>query len=144
MYGAEHGFKFVESGNWIEVFCRKFGIRIQSLSRRQSDVTRRIVLVECTTTQRKAYATPITLVGLIGSFEGSGWGTDIPMEFNPETLTYSATIALKEGDEFKIRFNRSWDLNLGGDPQELTAGGANIVVQNRYLHGSTGYGPPYA
>ena len=76
-----------------------------------------------------ATATPVTLVGLIGSFAGSDWGADVEMAFDPETLTYSATVDLAEGNEFKIRFNSNWDLNLGGDITALTHNGNNIVVQ---------------
>jgi len=130
MYGAEHGFKFVESGQWIggvlvEDTEYEFNLyQEDNLMLPDGSYFWNVQLPE-----QKAFATPITLVGLIGSFEGSGWGTDIPMVFDPETLTYSVTVSLKEDDQFKIRFNEDWDLNLGGDPQELTVGGANIVVQ---------------
>ena len=130
MYGMNDGFKFVESGTWIAgepVPDTEYTFNLYSGDNMM--LPNGSYFWDVDLPFERAIATPITLVGLIGSFNSSKWGTDVPMEFDPETLTYAVTVDLKEGDEFKIRFNEDWDLNLGGDPQELTVGGANIEVQ---------------
>ena len=75
--------------------------------------------------------TPLTTVGLIGSFEGSSWNNDVVMDAVLDddgnmTGDWTTTITLKSGNEFKIRFNGGWDYNLGGDLEALNAGGDNI------------------
>lgn len=51
--------------------------------------------------------------GVIGSFEGSGWGTDVAMEKQAEADVWAATVTLAEGDEFKIRADGAWDISWG-------------------------------
>lgn len=65
-------------------------------------------------------------VGLMGSF--NDWGDDQLMDYDWATKTYSTTITLAENGEFKVRFNGNWDYNMGGDINDLTEGGGNIVV----------------
>lgn len=72
--------------------------------------------------------TPITKVGLIGSFAASGWN-DVEMTTADEGATYTADATFNAGEEFKIRFNGSWDLNLGGNLKTPTFDGANIKVE---------------
>ena len=43
-----------------------------------------------------------------------------------DNLIWKGTIEFK-GGEFKFRCNDDWDVNLGGDMQNLTPGGANIA-----------------
>lgn len=68
-------------------------------------------------------ATPITSYSLIGSF--NGW-TDLDMTPNEDKTIWTATVTLGEGNEWKMRANHGWDINLGGDIHMLTNGGANI------------------
>ncbi|WP_081378408.1 SusF/SusE family outer membrane protein [Tannerella forsythia] len=70
----------------------------------------------------------IQTFGLIGSATDGGWDTSTPMTFDAAKSEYSITAALKDG-ELKFRANDVWDVNLGGDPEHLTFGGANIAVK---------------
>lgn len=70
----------------------------------------------------------IQTFGLIGSATDGGWDTSTPMTFDAAKSEYSITAALKDG-ELKFRANDAWDVNLGGDPEHLTFGGANIAVK---------------
>lgn len=58
--------------------------------------------------------------GVIGEF--NGWAADEPMTYtwssNREEKGYTATIALKAGEGFKIRFNGGWSNNLGANSAE--------------------------
>lgn len=73
--------------------------------------------------------TPITTVGLIGSFAASGWVTDVVMTSDDEGKTWTAETEFKAGDKYKFRFNGGWDINLGGNHDQLTAGGADLTVE---------------
>lgn len=130
MYDPVYGFKFVESGTWIAgrlVADTKYEFELYTGDNMMLD--NGTYFWDVNLPDQRAVATPVSLVGLIGSFEGSGWGEDLAMEFDKETLTYSVTVNLVEGNEFKIRFNKNWDFNLGGDITKLTHNGNNIVVQ---------------
>lgn len=70
----------------------------------------------------------IKTFGLIGSATDGDWNTSTPMTFDAAKSEYSITATLKDG-ELKFRANDTWDINLGGDPENLTLGGANIAVK---------------
>jgi hypothetical protein len=130
MYNMENGFKIVENGTWIAgqlVADTEFEFTLYTGDNMKLPNGTYFWSVDLP--DAKAVATPVTVVGLIGSFEGSAWGTDLPMEFNNESLTYSVNVNLAADNEFKIRFNNNWDLNLGGDITALTHNGNNIKVQ---------------
>ena len=72
--------------------------------------------------------TAITKVGLIGNGDAfGGWGADVEMAYNEATQTWNATIENVPADnEYKVRFNADWGINLGGDAADLTQDGANL------------------
>ncbi|MBS1748134.1 MAG: SusE domain-containing protein [Bacteroidetes bacterium] len=72
--------------------------------------------------------TPASTWGVIGSFAGSGWGTDADMTFNSGDNSWSTTITLADGDEFKFRANHDWGLNYGDTNADgsLEPGGDNL------------------
>lgn len=65
----------------------------------------------------------INSLGLIGDF--NGWGSQQAMT-SSDNLVWTGTLTLAEGQTFKVRMNDNWDINLGGDIDNLTVGGANI------------------
>ena len=50
--------------------------------------------------------------GLIGSFAGSGWSTDVAMTIEGD-WAYVKNVSLANGNEFKFRADGSWDLSYG-------------------------------
>lgn len=68
--------------------------------------------------------------GIIGSATPTGWDSDTNLDYNLTTKTYSITIALTAGGEFKFRLDDGWADNFGDDGNNLSldAGGANIPV----------------
>ncbi|MDD3787583.1 MAG: hypothetical protein PHO94_02675 [Petrimonas sp.] len=50
------------------------------------------------------------------------------MTYNPVSKTWTVTTTLTAGKSFKFRANDGWDINLGGNMQNLTYGGDNISV----------------
>lgn len=73
--------------------------------------------------------TKVETVGLIGSFAGSGWGSDVVMTSADGGITWTGDVTFAAGDEFKLRFNGDWGMNLGGDIQSLSYDGSNIKVE---------------
>ena len=71
-------------------------------------------------------ATP-TAWGIIGDATPNGWDADQDMTWNEEKHCWSATVTLTDGT-FKFRANDGWDINFGGNPDNLSAGGGNIPV----------------
>lgn len=50
---------------------------------------------------------------LIGSFAASGWSNDVDMAFDAGSNSWSGTITIADGDEFKFRANHDWPINYG-------------------------------
>jgi hypothetical protein len=74
------------------------------------------------------YSMDAYMIGLVGSSTPNGWGSpDSKMDYNAKTGTWSITIDLIAG-EIKFRLNDGWAWNLGGTPDNLTQGGANIPI----------------
>ena len=66
---------------------------------------------------------------LIGAICGTNWDTDIPMAEVEPGVWKSEPVELKAGEEFKVRANGSWDVNLGVDDGVATPGGSNVKVE---------------
>lgn len=71
-------------------------------------------------------ATKVETMGMIGDF--NGWAGDVPMTWNAEEYCFEATNAGVTAAGWKFRVNGGWDINLGGSPNNLTAGGDNLSV----------------
>jgi len=67
--------------------------------------------------------------GIIGSATPLGWDNSTPMNYNPNTGTYSISFGFTTG-EFKFRLDNSWTTNYGDDGNDLSleANGANIPI----------------
>ncbi len=72
-----------------------------------------------------SYTMTKTEWGLIGDATEGGWDNSTPMTYDPATGLWIVTTTLKDGN-FKFRANNSWDINLGGDLNNLSYGGADI------------------
>ncbi len=75
-------------------------------------------------------ATPITKVGMIGSFT-NGWSDadEVAMTYVAAEDCWTATVTL-DGGKFKFRFNGKWadDLNLGGSLDNLVRNGDDLTA----------------
>lgn len=74
------------------------------------------------------YSAVKTEWGLIGDATEGGWENSTPMSYDPETNRWTRTTTLTAGKAFKFRANNSWDINLGGDINNLVYDGDNIAV----------------
>ena len=69
--------------------------------------------------------TPITTIGVIGGF--NGWASDYAkLTYNTATGAWEGTCEIPAGTEFKFRANESWDINWGGDINNLGYDGGNL------------------
>lgn len=73
------------------------------------------------------YSMEKTVWGLIGDATEGGWDSSTPMTYDAETALWSVTTTFGTG-EFKFRANDGWDINLGGNINNLTFGGDNIPI----------------
>lgn len=64
----------------------------------------------------------LTFVGLIGSFEGSTWSTDVPMYLNGDW--FEAIVTVADNDQYKIRKYADWNNahGYGNDAGWISAG----------------------
>ena len=82
--------------------------------------------IEANVAEGTLKATPTTW-GIIGDATANGWDSDQDMTWNAEKHCWCATITLTDGT-IKFRANDGWDINFGGNPNNLSAGGDNIPV----------------
>ena len=73
------------------------------------------------------YSMEKTVWGLIGDATEGSWDNSTPMTYDSETALWTVTTTLGTG-EFKFRANDGWDINLGGDINNLSFGADNIPV----------------
>ena len=129
MYDAPYGFKFVKNGSvWIgQTAVDGFVYTLSEGGGDDCNIANGSYYWEVDVINMKATATPITKVGIIGDF--NGWGGDVEMTFDAETLTYSVEQTFDAPGGWKFRFNESWSYNLGGDLTGLVHDGGNISVE---------------
>ena len=71
-------------------------------------------------------ATKVETMGIIGGF--NNWAGDAVMTWNAEEYCFEATNVGVTADGWKFRVNGDWPINLGGNLNNLTAGGDNLSV----------------
>ena len=132
MYNPTYGFKFVKNGEiWYGQKSDGAGGYIlgeDGFGNFMFDNGSYYLEVSLSAMTAKAVA--LEKVGMIGSFEASGWSSDVEMTFDETALTWSAEVSLKAGDEYKFRFNGNWDYNLGLSDGVLIQNGGNIKVES--------------
>ena len=74
-----------------------------------------------------AYTYSMNRWGVIGDATADTWSSDQNMTWDATNKVFTVTLDLVVG-AIKFRANDAWDLNLGGDINALTSGGANISV----------------
>lgn len=130
MYNPEYGFKIVKNGSiWYgQKSDGAGGYLIGEDGFGNFKFDNGSYYLEVSLSAMTAKAVAIEKAGLIGSFAASGWNSDVEMTFDETSLTWSADVSLKAGDEYKFRFNGSWDYNLGLSDGVLVQNGGNITA----------------
>ena len=75
-----------------------------------------------------AYTYTANRWGIIGDATAGGWDNDTNMTYDATKQIFTLTLDLKSAGGFKFRANDGWDINLGGNPNALTAGGDNLTI----------------
>ena len=76
----------------------------------------------------KLEVTEIKSYGIIGDATPGGWDADTDMTWDAEKMAFVIKgVTLKDG-KVKFRANDDWGVNVGGSFDDLTDGGADIVV----------------
>ncbi len=82
-------------------------------------------MVEANLDAMTYHLTPITTIGVIGGF--NGWASDYAkLTYNTATGAWEGRCEIPAGTEFKFRANESWDINWGGDINNLGYDGGNL------------------
>ena len=68
----------------------------------------------------------IEAIGIIGGF--NGWSGDVDMTYNKDEGCWEATATIDTDTELKFRANHDWAINWGGDVNNLTQDGGNLIV----------------
>lgn len=71
--------------------------------------------------------TEITSCGLIGDF--NGWGSQSVMTPSADFLVWTGDVDFSGTGSFKIRFNDNWDINLGGEMNNLSSFNAPNIAE---------------
>lgn len=69
--------------------------------------------------------TLINTIGVIGDATPNGWDASTALTPSDDFKTWSGDVTFGSG-EFKFRCNDDWAVNLGGEYDQLTQGGANL------------------
>ena len=137
MYLNQNGFKFCSQQNWdgTNYGGAFFGQESDNII---MDETEGYYKVDVDLSTKKYTLTPITTIGIIGDATENGWsGDDINMNYVPYNKETKEgrywevkDITLKTG-VIKFRANDGWDINWGGELDNLTSKGnpANIAVE---------------
>ena len=120
------GFKFTSAPDWNHTNYGDGGEGMLSDTGGDLSGDKGFYLLEVDLTTLTWKATPTTW-GIIGDATADGWNSDQDMTWNEEKHCWCATITLTDGT-IKFRANDGWDINFGGNPANLNAGGDNIPV----------------
>lgn len=131
MYDAPYGFKFVKNGS---IWIGQTAVSGNTYTLQENDgdncmIENGTYFWNVDMINMTAVATPLTKVGIIGSFAGSGWGSDVEMTFDAASLTYKVEQTFAAGDEWKFRFNGDWGYNLGVSGDGIGHDGGNFKVE---------------
>lgn len=135
MYLDGGGFKFCTQQNWSgtnygENFSTDGGAGNMPLPDGYSEGYYK---VDVDLTSNSLSLTAINTIGVIGDATADGWNSSTPLTFNKSERCWEGDVTFTDGT-FKFRANDGWDINWGGDMQNLSFGGDNIPVTAGTYH----------
>lgn len=77
--------------------------------------------------------TEVTTIGVIGDATPLGWDASTPLTYNKDGRCWEGDITFNDGT-FKFRANDGWDINWGGNKDDLSFNGDNIPVAAGTYH----------
>lgn len=126
------GFKFTQERAWAAEYKGSDFITLpQGFTTDGGDIIaspKAFYFIKADVTNSKLEVTEVKSYGIIGDATPGGWDADTDMTWDAEKMAYIIKdITLKDG-KVKFRANDGWDVNVGGSFDDLTDGGADIVV----------------
>ncbi|MCC8187482.1 MAG: hypothetical protein LIP08_08230 [Bacteroides sp.] len=70
---------------------------------------------------------PATTWGIIGNATPGGWDNETPMTYDSQANTWSVTLDMIEGGEYKFRANNDWVISVGGSASSLIYNAGNLT-----------------
>lgn len=70
----------------------------------------------------------ISTYGVVGDATPGGWDASTALTPSEDFLTWEGDVLFSGTGEWKLRANDAWDINLGGNMQNLNPGGDNIAT----------------
>jgi long-subunit fatty acid transport protein len=67
-------------------------------------------------------------LGVIGDATPGAWDNSTALTPSADFLVWTGDVEFKAGGEWKLRANNAWDVNLGGDMNNLSKDGSNIAT----------------
>ncbi|MBE6313897.1 MAG: DUF5115 domain-containing protein [Bacteroidales bacterium] len=67
-------------------------------------------------------------LGVIGDATSGAWDNSTALTPSADFLVWTGDVEFKAGGEWKLRANNAWDVNLGGDMNNLSKDGSNIAT----------------
>lgn len=67
-------------------------------------------------------------MGVIGDATPGSWDNSTALTPSEDFLVWTGDVEFKAGGEWKLRANNAWDVNLGGDMNNLSKDGSNIAT----------------
>ena len=140
--GGEYGFKITPAPNWdaewgwdgVEPVNNVWGLTGSDAGNicASTELTYSKVMVDLT--NLTCTVTPITSIGIIGSFPDNNWSTDAyPLAFDADNNVWKAEgVEILKNCEWKFRMNQDWGINLGpvekgSDLSVLVQDGGNVA-----------------
>lgn len=77
--------------------------------------------------------TEVTTIGVIGDATPLEWDASTPLTYNKDGRCWEGDITFNDGT-FKFRANDAWDINWGGNKDDLSFNGDNIPVTAGTYH----------
>ena len=77
--------------------------------------------------------TEVTTIGVIGDATPLVWDASTPLTYNKDGRCWEGDVTFNDGT-FKFRANNAWDINWGGNKDDLSFNGDNIPVTAGTYH----------
>lgn len=120
-------FKFTSAPNWNGInygFAAEGELSTDSGAGNLNAATNGLYWCEVDLVAMTYKLTLINSLGAIGGF--NSWGAQEAFSPSADFLTWTGTVKMAAGDEWKIRCNDDWGINLGGELDNLVRDGANL------------------
>ena len=121
------GFKFTTAPDWDHTNYGSGGDGILSTTGENISVAEKgLYWCHVNTASLTYELTLVSTIGVVGDATPGGWDASTALTPSADFKTWTGSVAFGNG-EWKFRANDGWDVNLGGEMQNLVQGGDNLA-----------------